>query len=93
MINRIKIILLVIIIVMINIGCDQGTKYLARKNLLNKGTINVIHTFFILKYAENNGGFLSLGSDIPQPYKTIVLIIFPVIMITVLLIYLIKFIY
>ncbi|MBN2442822.1 MAG: signal peptidase II [Spirochaetales bacterium] len=87
--KRIMVIVLVVLTVMINIALDQGTKYLARENIKNHGRINVIHTFFILQYAENDGGFLGLGSGIPQPFKTIVLIIFPVIMVTGLLIYLI----
>jgi signal peptidase II len=87
--NKLFITLLIIITMLVNIGCDQGTKHLAREHLKNEGTIHVIHTLFILRYAENDGGFLSLGSDIPQPFKTIVLIIFPVIMVTGLLFYLI----
>ena len=87
--SKIKIIVLVITIIMLNVACDQGTKDYARKNLKVQETINVINNIFILRYAENDGGFLGVGSNIPQPYKTIVLVLFPIIAIISSLAYLI----
>jgi len=87
--KRVKIVVLALIIVMLNFACDQGTKIYARKNIKGQGTISVIDSFFILRYAENDGGFLSIGSNLLNPYKTVVLILFPVIVIIGSLIYLI----
>lgn len=66
-----------LMIILVNIGCDQGTKVYARNNFKGRAPIEVVDSFFIIRYAENSGGFLSLGSDIPQPYKTILLLVFP----------------
>jgi signal peptidase II len=87
--SKIKIVVLVITIIILNISCDQGTKDYARKNLKNQETRNVISNIIVLRYAENDGAFLGIGSNIPQPYKTIVLILFPIIMIISSLAYLI----
>lgn len=87
MLNKKNIILLGIIVIFLNIGCDQATKSYARNNFYNKNTINVIGNFFIIHYAENTGCFLSLGSDIPEPYKFILLTLMPLIFIIVVTIY------
>lgn len=87
--NKVKIIVLAATIVILNVACDQSTKGYARKNIKNQGTINVIDNFFILRYVENDGAFLGIGSNIPQPYKTIVLLLFPILVLISSLIYLI----
>ena len=71
-------ILLIVITLLVNVGCDQATKVMARKHLKGKETIRVVGTVFILTYAENSGAFLSMGSGIPQPFKTIFLTVMPV---------------
>ncbi|MDD5066339.1 MAG: signal peptidase II [bacterium] len=83
----IKTVLVVLFIVMLNIGCDQGTKDLARKRIRHQGTINVVGSLVILRYAENDGAFLSIGSRMPQPYKTILLVIFPIMIVIGSLLY------
>lgn len=88
--KRIRYMTLVIIIILINIGCDQSTKNYARNNFKDQGTIKVIDNFIVIHYAENNGGFLSLGSNIPQPYKNILLLFFPIIAIVVSIVFIIK---
>lgn len=84
--NKIKIIIM-IITMFLNIGCDQVSKHLARKYLYDKGTIEVIHTFFILRYAENTGAFLGFGSEIPEPFKFIFLSLFPTLFLLGLFVY------
>lgn len=64
-------------IIVLNVSCDQVTKEYARQNYKGQGTIQVVSDVFIIHYAENDGAFLSLGSDLPQPYKTIVLTVIP----------------
>jgi signal peptidase II len=83
-------VLLIIFIVSINIGCDQSTKFLAKKYLKNTETIQVIDNFFILRYAENNGAFLSMFSALPASFRFIVLIILPSIALMGMLLYLIR---
>lgn len=79
--NKIKVVIITIIIIAFNIGCDQITKDYARKHLAGKGTIEVIGSIMVVRYAENDGAFLGMGSDIPQPFKTIILTVFPMVVI------------
>lgn len=78
-----------VLIILLNIGCDQATKNYAKKHFIGRQTIHVAGDLVEISYAENNGGFLSLGSNIPQPYRKILLIIFPVIVMGLAIIYLV----
>ncbi|MCK5684024.1 signal peptidase II [bacterium] len=60
------------------IALDQVSKIYARSHFQNKGTIHVIGDFFVIHYAENNGSFLSMGSNLPSELKLIFLTIIPV---------------
>jgi len=77
-------------VILLNIGCDQITKSYARDHFRGRGTIPLLGDFVIVHYAENAGGFLSLGSDIPQPYKNVVLLFFPIVLIVASLIFIVK---
>lgn len=81
--------ILLFLLLCINIGADQITKYAAKKNLSGKGTVEVIGNIVILKYAENKGAFLSLGSNLPEGIKKSLLIIVPGIIILAGTVYLI----
>jgi signal peptidase II len=70
-------ILIVLAIVFINIGCDQSTKYYAKKYLQGRGTVRVVDDYFILRYAENNGAFLSVFSPLPREARIILLTVLP----------------
>ncbi|QEN06284.1 signal peptidase II [Thiospirochaeta perfilievii] len=78
-----------IVVVIFNLAIDQISKYFARIYIQGQGIINVIGDFFILTYAENSGAFLGLGSNLPQPLKTFVLVLFPLIAIIAGILYLI----
>ncbi len=79
----------VIFIIMVNVGIDQISKYYAQLYIQGRGRIQVIGNLFRLEYAENSGAFLGLGSNIPQPWKTIVMVLFPALAIILGTIYLI----
>ena len=64
--------ILVLIVVIAAVACDQSTKHFARTSLRNTGTIRIIGDFFVLRYAENKGAFLSLGSNWPLSVRSIV---------------------
>lgn len=72
-----KYVRIAIIVILINVGFDQITKEYAREQYKGQGTIQVVSDIFIIHYAENDGAFLSLGSDLSEPYKTLVLTIIP----------------
>jgi len=44
------------------VGLDQCSKHLAREHLSGAGTIRVVGDLLVLRYAENQGAFLSLGA-------------------------------
>ena len=74
---RPKIVAIAVLIMLINISCDQITKEYAREYYKGQGTIKIVSDIFIIHYAENDGAFLSLGSDMEEPYKTLVLTVIP----------------
>lgn len=83
-------ILLIVFVVAINIGCDQSTKYLAKKHLRGAGVVQVAGDYVILRYAENNGAFLSIFSTLPRNIRTVLLIILPVVALALMALYLLK---
>lgn len=87
--NRRNIILIAIIAV--NLFADQITKHFARLHLNFGEYIRVIGDLkiFQLTFIENDGAFLSLGSTLPQPLKTWVLVLFPALAIIAGILYLI----
>lgn len=87
--NKIKTVILVVVIALVNIGCDQITKNYARKNIQGRDTINVVGNLVVLKYAENDGGFLSMGANLPQSLKTAGFVVLPIIILTILIVYLV----
>jgi signal peptidase II len=69
--------ILIALIVLMNIGCDQATKHIARARLADRGTVSVVGSVFILRYVENEGAFLSLGAGLSRPVRTVVFIAIP----------------
>lgn len=48
------------------VGCDQATKSLATRTLKNSAPQSYLGDTVRLDYAENPGGFLSLGGNLPE---------------------------
>ncbi|MFI5368877.1 MAG: signal peptidase II [Spirochaetia bacterium] len=69
--------LLMLFIVLTSVGCDQATKQLARTGLMDRGAISIMDGVVVLRYVENEGGFLSLGSRLPRPARTVTFVAFP----------------
>ena len=79
--NKYFRILLIIIIVTANIGCDQVSKKMVRENVSpGKPAIELIDDKFLLMNVENTGAFLSAFKDLPIFWKNIVLIYLPSLM-------------
>jgi signal peptidase II len=53
------------------IGCDQVTKSIAEDKLKTEPMQSFLADTFRLQYAENTGAFLSLGSNLSKPVRTI----------------------
>lgn len=71
---RIAIILL---IVLVNIGCDQISKSIVRDRLDDNANIQLIDNHVVLTKVENTGAFLSAGDSLPPLAKSLILSLFP----------------
>jgi signal peptidase II len=56
---------LLVLVTFAAIGCDQGTKHLARTHLASGPVRSYLADTVRLEYVENQGAFLSLGSQLP----------------------------
>ena len=74
--------LLLSFVLLLGIGCDQGTKYLAQEKLSTAPPISFLGDVFRFQYAENNGAFLSVGSGLPESYRFYLLTLLPVVFLT-----------
>ncbi|MDB4292726.1 signal peptidase II [Maribacter sp.] len=81
MIKRIAILFLVLL----NIGCDQISKDLVRKNVDSSEYIQVIGNNFIMTNVENTGAMLGFGNNFPPIIKNIFLKALPVLVLFILL--------
>jgi len=66
-----------LIILLANIGCDQISKNIVRKELVSDQEISFIPSRIILTKVENSGAFLSWGSSLPSTLKFTLLSIIP----------------
>lgn len=65
-----------------NISCDQISKHVVRESLKSEEQISIIPERLIITNIENSGAFLSLGSSLSFTTKLIVLIFFPLLILT-----------
>ena len=59
-------------IVAATIGCDRVTKHMAVSSLAGTPSRSFFADTVRLEYAENRGGFLSLGADLPPAIRTVI---------------------
>ncbi|CAG5069254.1 Lipoprotein signal peptidase [Dyadobacter sp. CECT 9623] len=69
----------VLSILVANIGCDQISKQIVRKHVGFYESISVIKDYFTIIYVENTGAFLSIGSNLPDTLKILILSVIPLI--------------
>jgi signal peptidase II len=67
----------ILLLVLLNAGCDQISKNVARENLDYYETINVLGKHLILTKIENTGAFLSAGDSLGGTVKFIFLSLLP----------------
>ena len=67
--TRFKRVLLILVMLVACVGCDQTTKTLARDHLQNRPVISLFGDTLRLQYTENPGAFLSLGASLPQHWR------------------------
>jgi len=68
---------LILSLVLFNIGCDQVSKSIVRKNVGYNESIKIISNHFTLTKVENSGAFLSSGDSLPLPIKFVLLSLLP----------------
>ena len=86
MISRKKIIIVVLLLLSC-IGCDQATKVIARASLPFYTTHTFFNDFLRLQYAENPGGMMSLGAELPEEVRFWFLTVFVGLMLTGILLF------
>lgn len=62
---RSKRILIIVLVIVTCIGCDQATKTIASRTLAPSRPIVLIDRVFHLEYTENSGAMLGIGSELP----------------------------
>lgn len=78
-VNKFYRVLLIIFILALNIGCDQVSKSIVRKDIPDNKVIGYLGNHFTLEKAENTGAFLSLGDTLGGPLRDILLVGLPLI--------------
>jgi signal peptidase II len=81
-------VIFIVVVVMLNIGCDQISKDMVRERIGYDQNIHFLANHFTLTKVENAGAFLSLGDHIPATIKFIVLTLIPILILAAGLIYL-----
>jgi signal peptidase II len=82
--------LLIIILLALNIGCDQISKSIVRQKLNYHENVKVIDHFITLNKVENTGAFLGFGDSLPRVVYQIFMIVLPFFLLVYALIYILK---
>jgi signal peptidase II len=75
--NKIMRTILIILILVSTVGCDQFSKKLVRQKIGTNQEISLFRNYVTLTKIENTGAFLSIGQSLPQPVKVVVLMVLP----------------
>lgn len=67
--------LIVFLLIMACVGCDQVSKYIAAHFLKGRPALSFMGDTFRLAYAENSGAFLSLGAGLPEHIRKTVFVV------------------
>jgi len=69
--------LLILLVLALNIGCDQLSKAFIRHKMEIYDEYTYVHRHITIQRVENTGAFLSLGDSLKGPVKTILLNVLP----------------
>lgn len=67
----------ILLVILINAGCDQITKHIARENLAYDHYVSLIGQKLVLIKTENSGAFLSMGDGMTGALKFVILFLLP----------------
>jgi len=82
--------LLISLVLLVSVGCDQASKAIAREQLAGAPTKTYLGDIFRLQYIENRGAFLGLGASLPPALRFWIMVILVGTAVTGMLIYLLK---
>lgn len=68
---------LILVVIMINVGCDQVSKTMVREHLSPYANLQYLHNHFVVTRVENTGAFLSAGDQIPGLLRILLLSVLP----------------
>jgi signal peptidase II len=83
--------LLLLLIICCNIGCDQITKSIIRKELSSQDQLKLFNDHLTVLKVENFGAFLSYGDHLPESVKFTLLSLFPLLILTYALYHLLRY--
>ncbi len=86
--SKLKKTLLILLLLSVNIGCDQIAKSIVRRNVEFNQQTEVIKGFITLTRVENTGAFLSMGDNLPRFGYLTMMIILPLLVLGYALYYL-----
>ena len=75
----------ILVLVLLNVGCDQLSKSVVRQTISPQEYIQVINDNFILTNVENTGAMLGFGASFPPIVKIILLQGLPILVLLILL--------
>ena len=78
---------IILFILALNIGCDQVSKSIVRKDLPEYKVLYYVGGHFTLERTENTGAFLSLGDSLGGWVRDILLVVIPLVAILAALVY------
>ena len=76
-------VILILVLLGLNIGCDQVTKSIVRRKFTGTTEIGFLHNHVTLGKVENTGAFLSLGDSLSGPLRSILLNLLPLLAVVV----------
>ena len=83
-------ILLISLVLLVSVGCDQASKAIARQQLAGAPTRTYLGDIFRLQYIENTGAFLGLGASLPPALRFWIMVVLVSTAVTGMLIYVLK---
>jgi signal peptidase II len=78
--------LLIVLVLSANIGCDQTTKRMAEHSLKNADMKSMFFDIFRLQYTENPGAFLGFGADFNEITKLFLFVLLPIVALLIMFI-------
>lgn len=75
----------IMVLVLLNVGCDQVSKSLIRKHVVPRDYIRLVEDAFIMTNVENTGAMLGFGQNFTPALKIILLQLLPLLVLLFLL--------